>query len=218
MITIKLFSYTEEEWNAIKLELRRTLDLDADQIELEGDRFAEFLDELGVNAATRSAVGGLSNSMQLRTRIEWTVARYSFDTASTRQSPRRTELIALHEDAANLRARIHDALSQRISADFIAEDRQVYVVRDGVDPIMALWTQRYFIRLLRALDHQIEQAAAARARGVKLGRQIGQRPSDKKAKRVLGMHTVGLSYRLIARNVGLSKNTVMDIVRRKSAG
>jgi putative DNA-invertase from lambdoid prophage Rac len=60
--------------------------------------------------------------------------------------------------------------------------------------------------------------AAARARGVKLGRQAGQRPSDKKAKRVLGMHADGLSYRLIARNVGLSKNTVMDIVRRNSAG
>jgi DNA-binding NarL/FixJ family response regulator len=43
---------------------------------------------------------------------------------------------------------------------------------------------------------------------------VGQRPSDKKAKRVLGMHADGLSYRLIARNVGLSKNTVMDIVKR----
>jgi putative DNA-invertase from lambdoid prophage Rac len=58
--------------------------------------------------------------------------------------------------------------------------------------------------------------AAARARGVKLGRQVGQRPSDKKAKRVLGMHADGLSYRLIARNVGLSKNTVMGIVRRNA--
>jgi hypothetical protein len=29
---------------------------------------------------------------------------------------------------------------------------------------------------------------------------------------VLGMHADGLSYRLIARNVGLSKNTLMDIV------
>ena len=57
--------------------------------------------------------------------------------------------------------------------------------------------------------------AAARARGVKLGRQIGQRPSDKKAKRVLAMHADGLSYRLIARNVGLSKNTVMQIVKRE---
>jgi putative DNA-invertase from lambdoid prophage Rac len=58
--------------------------------------------------------------------------------------------------------------------------------------------------------------AAARVRGVKLGRQVGQRPSDKKVKRVLGMHADGLSYRLIARNVGLSKNTVMDIVRRNT--
>ena len=59
--------------------------------------------------------------------------------------------------------------------------------------------------------------AGAKARGVKLGRQQGQRPSDKKAKRVLGLHDDGLSYRLIARNVGLSKNTVMEIVRRAAA-
>ena len=41
-------------------------------------------------------------------------------------------------------------------------------------------------------------------------------PSDKKAKRVLGMHADGLSYRLIARNFGMSKNTVMEIVRRST--
>jgi transposase len=51
---------------------------------------------------------------------------------------------------------------------------------------------------------------------VVLGRQEGQRPSDKKAKRVLAMHREGLSYRLIGRNVGLSKNTVMQIVRREA--
>jgi putative DNA-invertase from lambdoid prophage Rac len=56
--------------------------------------------------------------------------------------------------------------------------------------------------------------AAARDRGVKLGRQPGQRPSDKKAKRVLELHHEGLSYRLIGRNLGLSKNTVMEIVKR----
>jgi DNA invertase Pin-like site-specific DNA recombinase len=59
--------------------------------------------------------------------------------------------------------------------------------------------------------------AAAKARGVRLGRQHGQRPSDKKAKKVLRLHAQGLSYRLIARNLGLSKNTVMDIVRRDVA-
>ena len=56
--------------------------------------------------------------------------------------------------------------------------------------------------------------AAVKARGVVLGRQVGQRPSDKKARKVLAMHRDGLSYRLIGRNVGLSKNTVMEIVRR----
>jgi DNA invertase Pin-like site-specific DNA recombinase len=59
--------------------------------------------------------------------------------------------------------------------------------------------------------------AAARDRGVALGRQVGQRPSDKKARRVLGMHADGLSYRLIARIVGLSKNTVMAMVKRAAA-
>jgi len=58
---------------------------------------------------------------------------------------------------------------------------------------------------------------AARARGVVLGRKEGQRPSDKKAKRVLSLHEEGLSYRLIARDLGLSKNTVMEIVRRAAS-
>jgi putative DNA-invertase from lambdoid prophage Rac len=60
--------------------------------------------------------------------------------------------------------------------------------------------------------------AAARSRGVQIGRREGQRPSDKKAKKVLAQHAEGLSYRLIGRNLGLSKNTVMDIVRRETAG
>ena len=36
-------------------------------------------------------------------------------------------------------------------------------------------------------------------------------------KRVLAMHREGLSYRLMGRNVGISKNTVMDIVRCEAA-
>jgi putative DNA-invertase from lambdoid prophage Rac len=58
--------------------------------------------------------------------------------------------------------------------------------------------------------------ATAKANGVALGRQVGQRPPDRKAKKVLSLHGEGLSYRLIARNVGLSKNTVMEIVRREA--
>jgi len=56
--------------------------------------------------------------------------------------------------------------------------------------------------------------AAAKARGKQLGRQPGQRPSDRKATKVITLAKQGLSYRLIARQVGLSKNTVGAIIQR----
>ncbi|EAQ44015.1 resolvase [Phaeobacter inhibens] len=57
--------------------------------------------------------------------------------------------------------------------------------------------------------------AAARARGKKLGRQPGQRPkSDKLAPDVLAAVEEGRSYRWIARDLGVSKNTVLSIVKR----
>ena len=58
--------------------------------------------------------------------------------------------------------------------------------------------------------------AAARARGKTLGRQPGQRPkSDRLAPRVLALVALGRSYRLIGREVGLSKNTVGGIIKRQ---
>jgi DNA-binding NarL/FixJ family response regulator len=42
----------------------------------------------------------------------------------------------------------------------------------------------------------------------------GPAPVGQEGQAVLGMHADGLFYPLIARNVGLSKNTVKDIVRR----
>ena len=60
--------------------------------------------------------------------------------------------------------------------------------------------------------------AAARARGKKLGRQPGQRPkSDRLAPKVLHAIDGGRSYRWIARDLGISKNTVTDIVKRHRA-
>ena len=59
--------------------------------------------------------------------------------------------------------------------------------------------------------------AAAKARGKRLGRQPGQRPSDRKAEKVLKLAEAGLSYRLIGRHVGLSKNTVGAILQRARA-
>ncbi len=60
--------------------------------------------------------------------------------------------------------------------------------------------------------------AAAKARGKRLGRQPGQRPkSDRLAPKVLALIGQGRSYRLVGREVGLSKNTVADIVKRSRA-
>lgn len=60
--------------------------------------------------------------------------------------------------------------------------------------------------------------AAAKARGQRLGRQPGQRPkSDRLASEVMALVAIGRSYRLIGREVGLSKNTVADIVKRHRA-
>ena len=57
--------------------------------------------------------------------------------------------------------------------------------------------------------------AAAKARGKKLGRQSGQRPkSDRIAPKVMALIEEGRSYRWIARDLGISKNTVLAIAKR----
>jgi DNA invertase Pin-like site-specific DNA recombinase len=60
--------------------------------------------------------------------------------------------------------------------------------------------------------------AAAKARGKRLGRQPGQRPkSDRLAPKVLALVANGRSYRRIGRELELSKNTVLEIVKRSRA-
>lgn len=56
--------------------------------------------------------------------------------------------------------------------------------------------------------------AAAKARGKKLGRAEGYRPSDRHAPKVMRLLTEGRSYREIAKAIGLSKNTVAAIAQR----
>jgi DNA invertase Pin-like site-specific DNA recombinase len=51
-------------------------------------------------------------------------------------------------------------------------------------------------------------------RRANLGRKPGYRPSDKHAARVLELHAEGRTYREIGHKLGLSKNTVMAMVRR----
>ena len=58
--------------------------------------------------------------------------------------------------------------------------------------------------------------AGARARGKKLGCQKGQRPeSDKLATQVIQAVADGRLYRWIARDIRLSKKTVLKIMKRR---
>ena len=58
--------------------------------------------------------------------------------------------------------------------------------------------------------------AAAKAKGRIFGRRPGQRPkSDRLAPKVLRLAKERRSYRTIARELGLNKNTVMGIVQRQ---
>ena len=60
--------------------------------------------------------------------------------------------------------------------------------------------------------------AAARKRGVLFGRRLGQRvKADRFTPRVLKLVSEGQSYREISHRLGLSKNTVLDIVKRDRA-
>jgi len=57
--------------------------------------------------------------------------------------------------------------------------------------------------------------AIAQARGVHFGRQPGQRiKSDKLTPKVLSLVVAGHSYRQIGRQLNISKNTVLEIVKR----
>jgi putative DNA-invertase from lambdoid prophage Rac len=61
--------------------------------------------------------------------------------------------------------------------------------------------------------------AAARKRGVRFGRQRGYRPTAARhATKVLKFVGSGQSYREISHRLGISKNTVLDIVKRQRAG
>ncbi|WP_032219332.1 helix-turn-helix domain-containing protein [Escherichia coli] len=64
----------------------------------------------------------------------------------------------------------------------------------------------------------LQQCPVAKARGKRLGRQAGVRPkSDRLLPKVVAMRAEGRSYRWIARELGISKNTVADIVQRHRA-
>ncbi|MEF2074646.1 recombinase family protein [Consotaella aegiceratis] len=109
------------------------------------------------------------------------------------------------------------------------EARRVSVVAmNGMTFDLSSATGRMMATMLAGIaeferDHLLRERvrsglAAARARGRVLGRQTGHRPkSDRLAPKVLALVEAGRSYRLIGRELGLSKNTVAAIVQRHRA-
>jgi putative DNA-invertase from lambdoid prophage Rac len=69
-------------------------------------------------------------------------------------------------------------------------------------------------RVQAAIDRDGHFITKGGKRRAKLGRKAGYRPTDKHIDKVLELHKEGLSYRLIGCNIGLSKNTVMQIIQR----
>jgi DNA invertase Pin-like site-specific DNA recombinase len=69
-------------------------------------------------------------------------------------------------------------------------------------------------RVRATIDRDGYFITKAGKRRANLGRKPGYRPSDEHADRVAEMHAEGLPYRVIGHKLGLSKNTVMEMVRR----
>jgi hypothetical protein len=131
MIKFEFFTYSDTQWDRIKVAVRDALGLDADQIDITG-------------------------SLSLRDRIETIVSMYLFQSASTRQSPRRAKLIVLRKDAETLRARIIDALAIVLDTGYGLPAHPL--LRPGVDGDMMIVINDFFTKLAPNLDRKIEQA------------------------------------------------------------
>jgi len=114
------------------------------------------------------------------------------------------------------------ALAQAREIDGVLE---IGLSRWGLSTIDLLRTlhepESWKISVIAEFEHDligrrvISGLAAAKARGRKLGRQPGQPPgSDKLASQVFALIDEGQSYRWIATDLGICKNTVNNVIKR----
>ena len=142
MIKVEFFTYTDEQWNAIREQVLDDLGVDVDTIT------HQVTPTLGKYSIT--------GTLSVRDRIELAVSKYhSFNSV---QSPSRAELDALRKDAEKLRARIIDALAVQVVSTSKYDDVATPLPRPGVHADMVTETDQYFWTLLRILNRQIEQA------------------------------------------------------------
>lgn len=125
-----------------------------------------------------------------------------------------TELTRWGRSTLDLVQTIHDL--QRWSVSLLAQTGLQFEVSTPQGKLIAslMATLAEFERDL--LRERIKSGiAAAKANGKVFGRQTGQRPkSDRLTPKVMALINEGRSYRFVARELRLSKNTVMDIVHR----
>lgn len=126
-----------------------------------------------------------------------------------------TELTRWGRSTIDLVQTIHDL--QRWNVSLLAQTGLQFEVSTPQGKLIAslMATLAEFERDL--LRERIKSGiAAAKARGKVLGRQLGQRPkSDRLTPKVMSLIEEGRSYRFIARELKLSKNTVMVIAQRE---
>lgn len=128
-----------------------------------------------------------------------------------------TELSRWGRSTVDLLQTLQELESQRVSV--IALSGMTFDLSNAVGRMMATVIAGIAEFERDLMGERIKSGlAAAKARGRPLGRQAGQRPkSDRLAPKVLVLAAQGRSYRLIGRELGLSKNTVAEIVKRARA-
>jgi hypothetical protein len=145
MIEVELFTYSDEQWDQIRIVVRDALGLDADQIE---------------RPITR--LGVITGMQSLRDRIEFAVNYYQLYSAGIGQRLPRAELIAIRNDAANLRDRIIDALGVQFVNKRSGRVSELPMLRPGARHDMPAATRDYFTKLALSFDDMIEWAEIQR--------------------------------------------------------
>jgi len=161
-IEFSFFTYSEDEWGKIKGIIRKELGVDADKV----TRQVTPVPRHGAHEWSKTGI------QPLRDRIENAATVYRPQGAINRQSPRRSELNSLRDDAEGLRRRILDALAIKLVTEYDFDDPALApdLLRDGVDDGMLTATRDYFAKLKRNLDRRIAQAGSRRGNARKTDR------------------------------------------------
>jgi hypothetical protein len=161
MIEFSFFTYSDQQWDDIKVIIRDALGVDADTITQQITPPVILIR----NGNFKLSMTGME---PLRNRIETVATMYLAQSAINRQSLRRVELIGLREDAESLRDRIVDALAIKFTTKY-GFGAHAWL-RDGVDDDMLTATSDYFAKLKRNLDRRIAQAGSRRGNARKTDR------------------------------------------------